>query len=123
MKDNYGIGERIFAIRRKLKLSQQEVADKVGVSRPSLSQMETGTIAVSLHAIMKFVSLFNTTYEWLLTGKGDMFASEEERLEHLDPKILQEKINYLEQLLKTKEELIRAKDAQISLLMEKLEQK
>ena len=123
MKDNYGIGERIFAIRRKLKLSQQEVADKVGVSRPSLSQMETGTIAVSLHAIMKFVSLFNTTYEWLLTGKGDMFASEEERLEHLDPKILQEKINYLEQLLKTKEELIHAKDAQISLLMEKLEQK
>ncbi len=36
------MGERIRRRRQELRLSQQELADRVGISRPTISQLESG---------------------------------------------------------------------------------
>ena len=50
------VGERIAARRKTQKLTQAELASLVGVSRPSLANMEKGRQAIALHLLYAFVA-------------------------------------------------------------------
>lgn len=72
-KDNIGmsIGSRIKEARRAAKLTQKDLAKKVGMAQASLSELETGesqstTLVASLAAALGVSAL------WLETGKGQM---------------------------------------------------
>lgn len=63
------IGNRITALRKGLQLSQEEVADKVGVTRQSVSKWETDASAPDAFNLIALAEVLNTSVEYIVTGK------------------------------------------------------
>jgi transcriptional regulator with XRE-family HTH domain len=86
------INLRIKEVRKSLELSQQEFARRLGVTQPSLSDIEKGkTENIDPRNIKIICAEFNVNEEWLRTGKGAMFNESTLKLAEL----LGEKINSL----------------------------
>lgn len=65
------LGETIRRLRRETGLTQEEVAEKAGISRPTLSRLEQGRFAnVSVRAL--FIILDILDYEIELTVKNSL---------------------------------------------------
>jgi transcriptional regulator with XRE-family HTH domain len=60
------LGQRIKQIRESLGLSQQALAEKLGVSRPSISQIENGERKVSAEELKKLAEIFSLSTDALL---------------------------------------------------------
>lgn len=65
--------DRIKKLRKKLDLTQQEFADKIGIPRDSIGGYETGRRNPSEAAISLICAKCNVNEEWLRTGQGEMF--------------------------------------------------
>lgn len=86
------INDRIKKVRNSLNLSQIEFAKRLGVTQPSLSDIEKGkTENIDGRNIKIICSEFNVNEDWLRTGKGTMFNEANLELAEL----LGEKINSL----------------------------
>ena len=73
------VNERLALVRKTLKMTQREFAEKISVSTGYIASMETGDRKVNPR-IMKLVSaFFNVNLEWLETGEGEMFYSDPEK--------------------------------------------
>ncbi len=59
------LAERIFALRTKRELSQEELAEQLGVSRQSVSKWETGQSVPDLDKLIKLADLFGVTLDEL----------------------------------------------------------
>lgn len=66
------IGERIKTLRKKLDLTQQMFADRIGMKRNSIAQIELGR-NTSEQTIISICREFNVNEDWLRYGTGDMF--------------------------------------------------
>jgi transcriptional regulator with XRE-family HTH domain len=67
------VNERLALVRKTLKLTQREFAEKISVTTGFIGTMETGDRKVNPR-IMKLVSsTFNINLQWLETGEGEMF--------------------------------------------------
>lgn len=64
---------RILIARKDKKLSQQALADLIGVSRSALAQWETSMSSPSLENLRKMAKLLNVSFEWLATGRGNQY--------------------------------------------------
>lgn len=65
--------ERLKKLRKKLNITQQEFADKIGIKRNSYANYETGRNK-PIDAIIKSICReFNVNEEWLRNGTGEMF--------------------------------------------------
>jgi transcriptional regulator with XRE-family HTH domain len=60
------LGQRIKQIRESLRLSQQALAENLGVSRPSISQIENGERKVCAEELKKLAEIFNMSADALL---------------------------------------------------------
>ena len=60
------VGENIKRLREGKKWTQQELADKMGVSRPMIAQIERGTKSVTLIFGAELAGVFECTVEELL---------------------------------------------------------
>ena len=67
------MGERIKELRKALKMTQQEFADRLNVQRGSIASYETGRISPSNAAISLICKELNVSEDWLRNGNGDMF--------------------------------------------------
>jgi transcriptional regulator with XRE-family HTH domain len=68
------VNNRIKEVRTKLKITQQEFADRIGCSRSGLANYEVGRNEPINSVIVAICREFNVNEEWLRTGKGEMFA-------------------------------------------------
>lgn len=66
------IGERIRMLRKNLNLTQQSFADRIGMKRNSVAQIELGRNTSDL-TIFSICREFNVNEDWLRDGIGDMF--------------------------------------------------
>ena len=64
------IGEKIYSLRSGAGFSQQQLADKLGVSRQSVSKWETGTALPELDKLVAMSELFGVSLDEL-AGKND----------------------------------------------------
>lgn len=60
------IGRKIKEFREALDISQQELADRLGVSRPTVSQIENGERKIYAEEIKKLAKIFNVSADRLL---------------------------------------------------------
>lgn len=67
---------RLKALRKELRLTQQEFADRVGISRGNIGAYEVGKNAPSDAVISLICREFHVNEEWLRTGNGEMFVEE-----------------------------------------------
>jgi transcriptional regulator with XRE-family HTH domain len=68
--------ERILELRKVLKLKQYEFADKLGIKRTVLSNIETGHNGITDANIRLICMTFNVNEAWLRGGIGAMFIEE-----------------------------------------------
>jgi len=71
MKDKKGeiqmsIGERILANRKRLKLSQEELSEKIGTSRQIISAWENGVFTPSTQSLIKLARVFECSLDELI---------------------------------------------------------
>lgn len=65
---NDTMGHRIRWKRRRLRLSQSDVAEKVGVSMAAVSLWETGRTNISSDKLLALAEVLSCDVEWLLNG-------------------------------------------------------
>jgi transcriptional regulator with XRE-family HTH domain len=51
------IGQRIIELRKRKQLSQEDLAKMVGISRPSLTQVELGNRSLNIMELQKFAQV------------------------------------------------------------------
>lgn len=103
------MNERIKDIRKELRLTQQQFADRLGVARNNIAGYETGKRSPSDAVISLICRVFNINESWLRTGEGEMFeqVSESDQLSEAvadlmkgltleDKKVQQLLINYFQ---------------------------
>lgn len=72
------IGEKLYELRKEKNLSQEEVADRLNVTRQTVSKWETNQSTPDFDKIVPLCELFEISTEELLTGKKSTQKSEEE---------------------------------------------
>lgn len=65
--------ERLKELRKSLHLTQQEFADKLGITRSTVATYEMGKSNPSDAAISLICNKFNVSEIWLRTGIGDTY--------------------------------------------------
>ena len=70
------VGERLRLIRRQLNMTQDQLAQRLGVGKAALSMIETGKARLSMRNKNILVQDFNVNPDWIDTGKGAMFNAE-----------------------------------------------
>lgn len=69
MKTDY---ERLRELRKHYKLSQTEFAEKLGVTRSVIKNLELGVVEIKEHMLKLIAATFNVNEEWLRNGTGEM---------------------------------------------------
>jgi transcriptional regulator with XRE-family HTH domain len=75
MSEEVDLGIRLRSSREYLGLSQEEVAEHMGLSRPAISNIEAGKRKVSTQELQRFAELYRRPYDYLL---GDVCESPED---------------------------------------------
>ncbi len=81
------ISDRLAKLRRDNGLNQEELAEKLGVSRQAISKWERGESAPDLSNLIALSDLFDVSIDYLAKGKEEEDAApkEEEELRAPDP--------------------------------------
>ena len=77
--------ENLFMLRRRDNLSQEELAEKLGVTRQAVSKWESAQSSPDLDKIVEMCKIFNVSADNLL-GLSDCPSSPEERPSAVQPK-------------------------------------
>ena len=72
--------KRIIKIREYNGLNQEKFAEKIGLSRNFINQVENGKKNISDRTISDICRLFNVNEEWLRTGNGQPYLSQDDKL-------------------------------------------
>lgn len=67
-------GERVKAVRKELSLTLEKFGAKLGVGKTAISKIEKGERALTEQMMKSICREFNVSYDWLLSGDGEMFT-------------------------------------------------
>lgn len=67
------MNERLKIIRLKLKLTQEDMGTKIGVTNATISRLEKGVNNFTERVITSICREFNVNEEWIRHGTGEMF--------------------------------------------------
>ena len=83
------IGEKIKELRTKAGISQQRLAELLGVSRPTISQIENGERKVSVDELDRLAKIFNISVNSLLNKEKEpeVILEEKAKEKKLQPSI------------------------------------
>ena len=70
------VGERVRLIRKQLEMTQEQMAQRLGIGKAALSMIETGKARLSARNKNILVQDFNANPDWLDSGEGKMFNAE-----------------------------------------------
>lgn len=80
------LGEKLFELRKEKNLSQEEVADKLNVTRQTVSKWETNQSTPDFDKIIPICELFGISTEELLTGNKKEEKHDEEQNQVIEEK-------------------------------------
>lgn len=80
LTDKREIGNRLLSVRKKLGLTQYEVAEAAGLSGRTYADIERGTVNMRLETILKICRVLQVTPDDLLTIQNNDLVSEHEEL-------------------------------------------
>lgn len=70
------MGHRLRLIRKALGMTQEQLAQRLGVGKTALSMIETGKARLSNRNKSFLIQEFNVSPEWLESGEGEMFNAD-----------------------------------------------
>ncbi|MGT2948311.1 helix-turn-helix domain-containing protein [Streptococcus devriesei] len=77
------ISETILLLRKKLGYSQETLAEKVGVSRQTLSKWELGESLPDIISSSRLAEIFDISLDELVNGDDSFFASKPKEGKHI----------------------------------------
>lgn len=89
------LSEKIIFLRKQQSWSQEDLAERIGVSRQSVSKWESGTSAPELDRIVQLCRLFDVTADALIRDDLDLDGSETPPADRTARLSLQEAYAYL----------------------------
>lgn len=78
VSDSMTTESRLKLIRKELKLTQEQLAQRLGIGKAALSMIETGKCGLSMRNKNILVQDLNVNPDWLDYGQGEMFNAEPE---------------------------------------------
>ena len=72
------LSEKIYTLRRKSGLSQEQLAEKIGVSRQAISKWEGGLSVPESEKLIAISEYFNVTLDYLLKEDADCIQKTEQ---------------------------------------------
>ena len=75
--------QKIKKVRERLGLTQQEVADKLGVSKQYFSKVENGQTNLSKDKLKLFCETYKISYDWMFGDGPNMFQQHEKYIKRL----------------------------------------
>lgn len=93
------IGIRIVERRKELKLTQEQVAERMNVSIQMISNIERGNKAIKIDNLLKLCNILKTSTDYILTGKRtdndfDTLTDKISRLTDSDYKMIEMLVDY-----------------------------
>lgn len=83
--DNRAIGNKLLAIRKRLGLTQNEVAELAGLSNRTYADIERGTVNMRVETILRICSALHITPDVILTEEASSLSiKKQELLDRLD---------------------------------------
>lgn len=70
------MGDKLKLIRRALGMTQEQLAQRLGIGKAALSMIETGKAGLSSRNRNILIQELNVNPEWLDGGRGEMFNAE-----------------------------------------------
>jgi len=65
------MAERIYLCRKQKKITQEALAEQIGVTKAACGQWERGLTSPSVENLSKLALVFDVYFEWLATGRGE----------------------------------------------------
>ncbi len=95
------IAKRLRAARQQCGLSQGQVADMMGLQRPSISELEAGRRGVSAEELVKFAKIYGVSTSWLTKSRSEVADPSVELAARELTKLNTKDLDRVLQLLKT----------------------
>lgn len=119
--DNTSIKDNIRRIRKEHRLTQEEMAHRLGISLTAYRDLEKGNTNIVNCNVIRLAHLLNTSTEELVLGYRPVRIPEENLREMRDEYIgriaeLEKEVEYLRKLVKSQEEIIETKNQIIEML-------
>lgn len=83
------VKERLLKIRKEQNLTQDEFAEKLGLSKNYIWQIEKGERNPSDRTIKDVCRTFRVNYDWLVDGIGDMYQDDDGDAQAIIDSVLQ----------------------------------
>mgnify|MGYP004526898779 CR=1 FL=1 len=64
------IGERIKRLRKNIGITQEELAEKIGLEGAAVSKYETNRVPLTQESLLRLSAIFNVSTDYILTGKN-----------------------------------------------------
>jgi len=90
------IGERIKKIRKLLNKSQEELAVALGITKQAISNMENSKSMPSVAMLSKLLLNFDINLNYLISGVGGYFVTNEENHSKLKESLMKEVEQFLD---------------------------
>lgn len=74
------MNKRLTKLRNALRISQEELGERIGLTRFTISNYESGRRIITDRAIADICREFNVNEAWLRTGEGEMFVESDESI-------------------------------------------
>lgn len=89
--NKFTMGDRIKEVRKKHKLTQSQLAERLDISDEFMSQIERGLKLPSMHVFVKMIETLNVSADYLLrdfVSTGQLFGDNAigRKIEKLNPK-------------------------------------
>lgn len=93
------IGIRIVERRKELKLTQEQIAERMNVSIQMISNIERGNKAIKIDNLLKLCNILKTSTDYILTGKRtdddfDVLTDKISQLTDSDYKMIEILVDY-----------------------------
>lgn len=98
------IGTQVKRLRGKFRMSQQDLAYKLDVSKQTISNWETGLKTPRMGKIQELSDIFNVSINQILTGDEDDFSMEKQINYFLEMMNYEEKKDVLHYVMKINKE-------------------
>lgn len=86
--------ERLYTLRKGRGLSQEELANEVGVSRQAVQKWESGVAQPSLDKLTALAKYFGVTLDWLVNGEVAWEAAPAQESAHEAPPVVVNHYHY-----------------------------
>lgn len=78
--DMHTIGNRLFAIRKRMGLTQAEVAEAAGLSDRAYADIERGTVNMRTETMLRICHVLHITPDEVLTQNSDPLTSRQDEI-------------------------------------------